>query len=359
MLPLDVPRDSNFFPGVIDEVDFRLAQRGWGGLISPDRLFRNLLSSQPATFNVFGYLKHHPVALLAWIRSLGVNAAEVTDVRIEWAPARPGGSAFDAAIFYRPSHSDGRGLVGVECKYAENLDQQNDRPGQIDDYDRATRSNGLWRPGAAERLHERRLVQLWLNALLAQSCAIEGDERIVEATVVMMSLAADRAALDATARVQAELVEPNWGLTWSPYEALLAAVPDDPETERWADWIRRRYLDFTPVADAMAPDDPRQSDDPLRDAARHAVDEMASQYGDAQSKAERVLSDGSVLEQLVDSDPTLYSPSTVLMLGVRLAETAETLRRTREVAAPTHERLWNQQNELSDPGGSPDGDDPS
>ena len=48
---------------------------------------RNLLSSQPVAFNLFGYLKHRPRALVAWLASLGIEAEEA-EVRIEWAPPR-------------------------------------------------------------------------------------------------------------------------------------------------------------------------------------------------------------------------------------------------------------------------------
>lgn len=34
----------------------RLGTKGWGGIINPDRLYRDLLSSQPLCFNLFGFL---------------------------------------------------------------------------------------------------------------------------------------------------------------------------------------------------------------------------------------------------------------------------------------------------------------
>lgn len=115
--------------------------------MSEDRLRRNVLSSQPVAFNLFGYLKHLPRALVTWLASLGIDAEEA-EVRIEWAPPKAehfgGGSAFDAAIFYRSADGT-KGLVGVEVKYSENLDDQSIDP--RDEYIVARmRVSTCWRP---------------------------------------------------------------------------------------------------------------------------------------------------------------------------------------------------------------------
>lgn len=354
MLPLNAPRGSNFYPGVIDEVDFRLDQKGWGGIASRDRLFRNLLSSQPMAFNIFGYLKWQPQALLTWVRSLGIGADEIVDVRIEWAPPKKahfdGGSAFDAAIFYRSDRCDeGVGLIGVECKYQEDLAQQSlPASGQLNKYLEWTRKSDYWRPGAGDRLCNKSLVQLCLNTLLAQSCVAKGEEadfeggalRICEATVVMMPLAADRKALEATAAVRSQLVEPEQWLRWSPYEAVIDAVADHREVAEWAAWIRTRYTDFRPVADGLRPDDPRHSRDPVGDAMVRARAEFAGALDDARAMAGRVLGlsdgSGSVLQQIAEGEAVGCSAVEPWTLAHRLAEITEDLRSVREVAQPLH-----------------------
>lgn len=100
----------------------RLSRSGGPGIIQEERLRRNMLSSQPLCFNLFGYLSEHPATLLPWVRQLSPDAAEVIEVRLEWAPAdKPlGGSAFDAFVEYALSGGR-RGFFGIECKYAENL----------------------------------------------------------------------------------------------------------------------------------------------------------------------------------------------------------------------------------------------
>ena len=98
-------------------------------MIQQKRLRRNLLSSQPLCFNLFGYLGEHPATLLPWVRQLSPDAEEVVDVALEWAPTDNalGGSAFDAFVEYTlPGRR--RGFIGIECKYAENLAKAQPKP---------------------------------------------------------------------------------------------------------------------------------------------------------------------------------------------------------------------------------------
>ena len=100
----------------------RLEGKSGRGLIDRDRLERNLLSSQPLAFNLFGHLRATPDALLPWVRTIDAAASVVTAVKLEIAPTRTpiGGSAFDAFVTY--VRTDGsQGFLGIECKYAETL----------------------------------------------------------------------------------------------------------------------------------------------------------------------------------------------------------------------------------------------
>lgn len=102
----------------IDEV------RREGGTLDEDRLRRNLLSSMPLCFNVFGALGTHP-AFASLLRTSGIDqdARTVEDVICEWAP-RPAShhlgdrSAFDALVRYSAEDGSQR-FIGVETKYTE------------------------------------------------------------------------------------------------------------------------------------------------------------------------------------------------------------------------------------------------
>jgi hypothetical protein len=208
----------------------RLAERGSGGLVNPDRLRRNLLSSQPLCFNLFGHVASQPSTLVPWLRSLGLDAAEVTAVRLEWAPPREqhfdGGSAFDAFVEYRRP-DDALGFVGVECKYAEDL-RKTDVKQVRDEYRTFTAQSGHWRDGAAERLDSSGTRQLWLNTLLAQSLA--ATPRYAEGTCVVVACRADEAAYIFVNQVRGQLVDESW-LRWSPYEVLLETL--GPAMAEW------------------------------------------------------------------------------------------------------------------------------
>jgi hypothetical protein len=255
-LPHDAPRDANFLTAQIAAaVTARLAEGNHSGIIDEDRLRRNLLSSQPACFNLFGPFVSRPDGLLGWVRSMDPDAAVVTAVRFEWAPPRDqhfgGGSAFDAMILYRATAGGSR-FLGVEVKYAEDLAKSSIKV--RDPYRTFTNESGLWSDGAADRLDVPRLRQFWLNTLLGQSLVTRGSE-FEAGSVVVVAVGTDRSAQTATDAVRAELAAPDTWLRSSPMEEVLDHVDADPD---WAEAFRRRYLDFRPVAHLLAGSDPRQ-----------------------------------------------------------------------------------------------------
>lgn len=92
------------------------------------RLYRDLLSSMPMAFNLFGEASL-PEAGLAWARlaeRFGVagGGAEVSDIVFEWSPSRrdPGytndRTAFDVAIRFGDPNGP-RTIIGIETKYHE------------------------------------------------------------------------------------------------------------------------------------------------------------------------------------------------------------------------------------------------
>ena len=270
MLPINAPANLNFLDSrIADAVQLRLAEGVGSGIIERDRLFRNLLSSQPACFNLFGPFVSTPNRLLRWIRTIDEDAAAVTGVRFEWAPPRgehfDGGSAFDAFVTYETGDARRR-FVGVECKYAENLASSSIDVRDV--YRTFTAESEMWAAGAAEHLDIAQFRQFWLNTLLAQSLALRSDE-FDAGTTVVVAVSTDTSALQAVDQVRAELVEPDRWLRWMPYETILAAVDDDDD---WRAAFFRRYLDFTPVRHLLSADDPRAGgDSPGSDTVRPAA----------------------------------------------------------------------------------------
>lgn len=111
--------DEFALKAVKEELENRSGQSK--GLIKEDRLFNNLLSSQPLCFNFFGRLKTNLPLTSAVFQQFYPNLKEVTNIHFEFAPnaAQNGdNSAHDVALEFL-SDDNKRGLVGLECKYTE------------------------------------------------------------------------------------------------------------------------------------------------------------------------------------------------------------------------------------------------
>ncbi|OWY61445.1 hypothetical protein B7486_63745, partial [cyanobacterium TDX16] len=145
------------------------------GTIEADRLFRNLLSSMPMCFNVFGSLRASMPAFTTLFQQVFVPEIEVASVEkvvCEWAP-RPKRSflddntAFDAAIWF--TDGDGRRcLLGVEAKYTDSFSERTYDDGQ---YRTVTAESGWFVvEGTFDQLKRSKTSnQLWRNMLLAAS----------------------------------------------------------------------------------------------------------------------------------------------------------------------------------------------
>jgi len=95
------------------------------GLLEEDRLFNNLLSSQPLCFNFFGELKLDLALAQKLLRRFYPGITKVTGVKFEFAPTRKytnDNSAFDIAFDVMAGEK--RGLVGIECKYTDTFSQK-------------------------------------------------------------------------------------------------------------------------------------------------------------------------------------------------------------------------------------------
>lgn len=216
-----------------------------GGSLNQDRLRRNLLSSQPLCFNVFGHLQAHPAAaarVLSEVFNLPVD--EVLHMEVEWAPLRRGPlgdrTAFDAFVDYRAGGS--RRFLGIEVKYTEPFGvTRYDRP----EYRELTAGSGAFREGAAERLVGAATNQLWRQTLLALSLTSAADYDSGRAA--LLSLQGDAGVERAVEGLTAEAATPEAEPVTGTLERLVIAAADVPELAAWAGLVRRRYLDMSPL----------------------------------------------------------------------------------------------------------------
>jgi len=104
-------------------IEDTLAERGTGskGLIKEDRLYNNLLSSQPLCFNFFGRLKYDKKLAAKVLQQFFPDMKRVLNIFFEFTPTQisnSDNSAHDIAIEYLTNEGK-TGIIGLECKYTE------------------------------------------------------------------------------------------------------------------------------------------------------------------------------------------------------------------------------------------------
>jgi hypothetical protein len=248
-------------PRELDGLNFLDAQiagyakrRAWqvqqdGGTLEVGRLRRNMLSSMPLCFNLFGKLHaERSAAAKALSAVLGLDIADIDEVLVEHAPPAAkqllgDRTAFDAFLTYTTA-TGAKGFVGVETKYTEPFSRVR-YPASRYQHNPAYRLAGFHRD-AADRLARPVTNQLWRNALLAAATRETGGYQLGHAVVIAGQ--DDHTAQRAVAAVSAELDQPDALLRWVSLERLIEHCQLQPSLAGWAAEFRRRYLDLAPVA---------------------------------------------------------------------------------------------------------------
>ena len=230
-----------------------------GGELKVDRLFRNMLSSMPMCFNLFGSMRAEKRSYLPVFRRLfDMEATEITDIVCEWAPRPEFGigdhSAFDAIVFYKAGTDDR--FYAIETKYTEPFSPSEkykaSQPGKR--YAAATTDTGWFdnphavlnedsdrKPG---QLWRSKTNQLWRNVMLAAWFGEVGNKG--RGSVAVVALADDTGAKVAHDLVRAQLSQDHrTRLRLISLEDINKATWDlAPDLRWWAFWFRTRYLDW-------------------------------------------------------------------------------------------------------------------
>ncbi len=217
------------------------------GTLDKDRLLRNLLSSMPLCFNVFGALRSNDAFLWLLQRTWAPEAAEVLDVQCEWAPQPKqehlaDNTAFDAAVWFRDT-ANRSVLLGVEVKYTEPFSA---KVYDTDRYRHVTDECGWFRPGARDVLRSSGTNQMWRNTMLAAAVELAGQ--VDRALIGTLSLGGDPGVAKAILPLTEQLTDQT-RLRSVTVEDLTAVAAGHPELESWVSAFRRRYLD-DPTGDA-------------------------------------------------------------------------------------------------------------
>jgi hypothetical protein len=136
------------------------------GLFNQDRLFNNLLSSQPLAFNFFGELKQDYKLAKKAISCFIPNLTRVTNVLFEFAPKEnyiSDNSAFDIALEIEINGKTG--LFGLECKYTDSFSAKEYTK---ENYKKIFNNSANFKE-PYEKYIQSRYNQLFRNQLIAES----------------------------------------------------------------------------------------------------------------------------------------------------------------------------------------------
>ncbi len=234
-----------------------------GGDIDKARLARNMLSSLPMCFSIFGELRARQDRGLDVVRAfLDPHAVAVMVMECAWRPAVDllgDHAGFDAAVI--TLRDDGtRHLVGVEVKYTEHF---NRTIYNSDTYRQAHEYSGWFHPGTTRPLLGPATNQLWRTSLLAAACVQSKVMGVSSASVLVMCLGEDPDAARALGGLSAALREPQEHCRIVSLESFVAGMREGLGTgEAWAEAFATRYLD-PPTLYAELPDLSSEDAEPL------------------------------------------------------------------------------------------------
>jgi hypothetical protein len=238
-------RGLNFFmdPVVTAYVEKRAKEALAEGMtLEPNRLYRNMLSSMPMCFNLFGWLRGFKTEAAAALKAvLDLEIAEVTLIEVEWAP-KPAllgdRSAFDAYIEYQTPDKT-TGFLGVETKYTEPFSPTDYDKGAYTTLTEDAESGFL--PGAAKHLMGSKTNQLWRNSLLA--LALRRRRGAGPGHAVVLACADDKGPTEALKVFTQWHRAPGTLVRSATLDALVRELQRCPATSARAAEFERRYLD--------------------------------------------------------------------------------------------------------------------
>lgn len=223
-----------------------------GQNIEERRMFANLLSSQPLCFNLFGELAADlDLATRVARRLFPTRVHTVTKVCFEYSPGRSSPrysddkTSFDVCFEHTASRG-GRGFIGVEVKYHEDLRV---RPAEHRArYDAITRAMGCFREESLAQLRRKPCEQIWRDHMLAGSMLLAGDgwETGLYVFLYPEANAACRQGLDAYRACLAS-TDTIDGVT---LEQVVSAIEAETDAS-WIGELRDRYLNWSKIDRAI------------------------------------------------------------------------------------------------------------
>lgn len=249
----DAAAGHNFLTRHIGDVaNHALKHREDGQVIEPGRLRKNLLSSQPLCFNLFGELvkpEDYNLAKQIFSELLRRPIKEINHLKFEYSPGRHrpeflnDGTAFDFYVEYILESGE-KGFLGVEVKYHENLASK-EKLVPDSRYHQLAARTGWFDHDPENQMGSSPLVQIWRDHLLAASMLQNRALNFSEGFYAIIYPQDNKACRDAVAKYQSLLVNKAPFFNWT-----LEDVHRLFSRHIKADWlveIEKRYLDFSQV----------------------------------------------------------------------------------------------------------------
>jgi hypothetical protein len=174
------------------------------GLIEQERLFNNLLSSQPLCFNFFGELM---IDCKFGLQVLQIWFPEITKLKrviFEFAPKErftKDNSAFDIA--FEVKKGEQVGLIGLECKYTDTFSSTvYDKPAYEDIYNKSNSFSAKYKD-----LKNGEYNQLFRNQLIAE--ALIQNKKYDFVKTGLFCYQDDESAIDTAQKFKKMLVNPE------------------------------------------------------------------------------------------------------------------------------------------------------
>ena len=245
MLRDDAPRHAQWLTSHIASfADHRIdGTSGGDATIETHRLQRNLLSSMPLCFNIFGQFDAYREAAARTLNAvLPWSITGIREVRVEYAPPLARAELGDATAFDAFVHvdtPDGPAFLAVETKYTEPFSP---KQYPADKYRAIAEGAGGWfREGKADAASAPATNQLWRNTMLAQLTA-KHYPAYGAGRVVVLTLRGDKHAEKAVKELSDMLTTPSDRLHHVTLEDLVTAAGQESDLALWARLFAARYL---------------------------------------------------------------------------------------------------------------------
>jgi hypothetical protein len=260
LLDADANAGSNFLtPAIFEAARARVAtdRREKHETLDAVRLFRDLLSSMPMAFNLFGEASFPDGedSRRRLAAAFGVGSGQLSDLVFEWSPGRLDArytrdrTAFDVALRVGdPSRP--RTVVGIETKYHEHSTKEkkpaSSQPAALARWKTQTdflvsiaEASGVFKPGWKDAVLDTDLRQIWRDHLLALSMR-GAPEWTEETRYVLLYPSRNVSYRMATAAYAARLTDGDTSFQALTIDDVVAAAFE--ETSPTKDLFIRRYL---------------------------------------------------------------------------------------------------------------------